>query len=84
MPQRTSGSAASERSRDFRPGAGRWHGEGLVFDEFRHVATTSTLLLAHGLIEREGEVVYMQRLEKLVLREFGTTIDRVSMSRDFH
>jgi error-prone DNA polymerase len=55
-----------------------------VFDEFRHVATTSALLLAHGLIEREGEVVYIvvQRLEKLVLRELGGKI--ASMSRDFH
>jgi error-prone DNA polymerase len=57
-----------------------------IFDEFRHVATTSSLLLAHGLIERDGEVVYVvvQRLEKLVVRALGTRIDEVSMSRDFH
>jgi error-prone DNA polymerase len=57
-----------------------------IFDEFRHVATTSSFLLAHGLIEREGEVVYIvvQRLEKLVVRALGTTIEHVSMSRDFH
>jgi error-prone DNA polymerase len=56
-----------------------------VFDEFRHVATTSALLLAHGLIEREGEVVYIvvQRLEKLVLRELAGG-QLASMSRDFH
>jgi error-prone DNA polymerase len=57
-----------------------------IFDEFRHVATTSALLLAHGLIEREGEVVYVvvQRLEKLVVAALDTRIERVSMSRDFH
>jgi error-prone DNA polymerase len=67
-----------------------------IFDEFRHVATTSALLLAHGLIEREpggpggdppaGEVVYVvvQKLEKLVVRSLGTRIDEVSTSRDFH
>jgi error-prone DNA polymerase len=56
-----------------------------IFDEFRHVATTSTLLLAHGLIEREGEVVYIvvQRLEKLVVTALQP-IESVSMSRDFH
>jgi error-prone DNA polymerase len=57
-----------------------------IFDEFRHVATTSSLLLAHGLIEREGEVVYIvvQRLEKLSVRALGAKIEQVSMSRDFH
>jgi error-prone DNA polymerase len=67
-----------------------------IFDEFRHVATTSSLLLAHGLIEREpggpggtppaGEVVYVvvQRLEKLVVKSLGTRLDQVPMSRDFH
>jgi error-prone DNA polymerase len=57
-----------------------------IFDEFRHVATTSALLLAHGLIEREGEVVYIvvQRLEMLVVRALGETIDRHAISRDFH
>jgi error-prone DNA polymerase len=57
-----------------------------IFDEFRHVATTSALLLAHGLIEREGEVVYIvvQRLEKLVVPALGKKIESGSMSRDFH
>jgi error-prone DNA polymerase len=57
-----------------------------IFDEFRHVATTSSLLLAHGLIEREGEVVYIvvQRLEKLLVPSLGARIEDVSMSRDFH
>jgi error-prone DNA polymerase len=57
-----------------------------IFDEYRHVATTSALLLAHGLIEREGEVVYIvvQRLEKLVVPALGPRIESVSMSRDFH
>jgi error-prone DNA polymerase len=57
-----------------------------VFEEFRHVATTSALLLAHGLIEREGEVVYIvvQRLEKLSIPALGKKMESVSMSRDFH
>jgi error-prone DNA polymerase len=57
-----------------------------IFDEFRHVATTSALLLAHGLIEREGEVVYIvvQRLEKLAVPALGKKIESGSMSRDFH
>jgi error-prone DNA polymerase len=57
-----------------------------IFEEFRHVATTSALLLAHGLIEREGEVVYVvvQRLEKLVVAALDPKIESVSMSRDFH
>jgi error-prone DNA polymerase len=52
-----------------------------VFDELRHVATTSALLTAHGKIERDGEVVYVvvSRLERLVVPQ---TIP--SMSRDFH
>jgi error-prone DNA polymerase len=68
-----------------------------TFEELRHVATTSTLLLAHGKIEREGEVVYVivEKLEALALRDrakrgpapraarvIETTIP--SMSRDFH
>jgi error-prone DNA polymerase len=52
-----------------------------VFDRFRHVATTSTLLLGHGKIERDGEVIYIvtSSVERL-------TISRAipSMSRDFH
>jgi error-prone DNA polymerase len=52
-----------------------------VFDELRHVATTSSLLLARGSIEREGEVVYIvaRALEPLSIREAMP-----SMSRDFH
>jgi error-prone DNA polymerase len=51
-----------------------------VFDAFRHVATTSSLLLAHGKIERDGDVLYVivERLEPLERRSFP------SMSRDFH
>ncbi len=52
-----------------------------VFDRLRHVATTSSLLAAHGKIERDGEVVYVvvKRLERLSIpREIP------SMSRDFH
>ena len=52
-----------------------------IFERFRHVATTSTLLLAHGKIEREGEVVYVvvNRVERLVIPQAMP-----SMSRDFH
>jgi error-prone DNA polymerase len=52
-----------------------------VFDELRHVATTSSLLLARGAIEREGEVVYIvtRALKPLSIREAVP-----SMSRDFH
>ena len=40
-----------------------------LFEEFRHVATTSSLLVAHGKIEREGSVVYIvaQKLERMRL-----------------
>jgi len=57
-----------------------------VFEAFRHVATTSPLLVAHGIIEREGAVVYVvvQRLERLVTAALGTRLDEVSASRDFH
>ncbi len=64
-----------------------------VFEEQRHVATTSTLLVAHGKIERtttkkEGEkqtdVVYLvvDRLEPLSLS--GTSEQPRTVSRDFH
>jgi error-prone DNA polymerase len=51
-----------------------------VFDNFRHVATTSSLLIAHGKTERDGDVLYVivNRLEPLEQRRFP------SMSRDFH
>jgi error-prone DNA polymerase len=50
-----------------------------TFERWRHVATTSSLLVAHGKVEREGQVVYVvpDRLERLSL------YDVPSMSRDF-
>ena len=66
-----------------------------VFERFRHVATTSALLMAEGKIEREGEVVYVvvQRLAPLGMNGMGgaaneqpvdAPIEVPSMSRDFH
>jgi error-prone DNA polymerase len=59
-----------------------------VFEQFRHVATASTLLLAHGKVEREGEVVYIvvEKLEPLAMRvpEARPVAAAPSMSRDFH
>jgi error-prone DNA polymerase len=51
-----------------------------TFERWRHVATTSSLLVAHGKVERQGEVVYVvpDRLERLTL------YDVPAMSRDFH
>ena len=51
-----------------------------TFEKWRHVATTSSMLVAHGKVERQGEVVYVvpDRLEKL------TMLDAPAMSRDFH
>ena len=51
-----------------------------TFERWRHVATTSSMLVAHGKIEREGEVIYVipDRLERLEL------YDVPHMSRDFH
>ena len=51
-----------------------------TFEKWRHVATTSSMLVAHGKVERQGEVVYVvpDRLEKLGL------YDVPAMSRDFH
>ncbi len=51
-----------------------------TFERWRHVATSSSLLVAHGKIEREGEVIYVipNRLERLSL------YDVPAMSRDFH
>jgi error-prone DNA polymerase len=50
-----------------------------TFDRWRHVATTSAVLAAHGKVERQGEVVYVvpDRLESL-------SLDVRNMSRDFH
>ena len=44
------------------------------------MATTSSLLAAHGKVEREGEVVYVvpDRLERLSL------LAAPAISRDFH
>jgi error-prone DNA polymerase len=59
-----------------------------VFEDLRHVATTSSLLLAHGKIEREGEVVYIvvRDLEPLRLNEEPSRESEplAAMSRDFH
>jgi error-prone DNA polymerase len=51
-----------------------------TFERWRHVATTSSMLVAHGKIERQGDVIYVipDRLERLGLS------DMPSMSRDFH
>ncbi len=51
-----------------------------TFERWRHVATTSSMLVAHGKIERDRSVVYIvpDRLERLQL------IDVPAMSRDFH
>ncbi len=52
-----------------------------VFERFRRVATTSTLLVARGTIEREREVIHVRvdSLEPLVARE----LQLPAMSRDF-
>jgi len=56
-----------------------------VFEAMRHIATAYPLLVAHGLIEREGTVVYVvvQRLEPLVTPALGRWLDGLSASRDF-
>jgi error-prone DNA polymerase len=53
-----------------------------TFDRWRHVATTSSLLAAHGKVERDGDVVYVvpERLEALGLSDGK---DLPSASRDF-
>ncbi len=57
-----------------------------VFEQLRHVATTSGLLMAHGKVERQEEVVYIvvDRLERLRLRDAGNATPLQHMSRDFH
>ncbi len=65
-----------------------------IFEQFRHVATTSTLLVVEGKIEREGEVVYIvaQRLSRMAMPAVPTDPQRSNslevvvpeMSRDFH
>jgi error-prone DNA polymerase len=54
-----------------------------VFERFRHVATTSALLLAEGKIERDGEVIYVvvSRLSPLTMKGVP---EIPTMSRDFH
>ena len=50
-----------------------------TFERWRHVATTSSLLAAHGKVERDGSVVYVipERLEPVLLTGMP------SASRDF-
>jgi error-prone DNA polymerase len=50
-----------------------------TFERWRHVATTSAMLAAHGKVERDGDVIYVvpDRLEALKLG------DMPSASRDF-
>jgi error-prone DNA polymerase len=50
-----------------------------TFERWRHVATTSSMLAAHGKVERDGDVIYVvpDRLETLALG------DMPSASRDF-
>jgi error-prone DNA polymerase len=57
-----------------------------IFEAFRHVATAYPLLLAHGIIEREGKVVYLvvQRLEPLVTPALQGRAEPWVVSRDFH
>ena len=51
-----------------------------TFEKMRHVATTSSMLVAHGKVERQGDVIYVvpDKLEPLHLMEVP------GMSRDFH
>jgi error-prone DNA polymerase len=50
-----------------------------TFDAFRHVATTASMLLVRGKVERQGDVIYVvpDHLESLSL------VDVPGMSRDF-
>jgi error-prone DNA polymerase len=50
-----------------------------TFERWRHVATTSSMLVAHGKVERDGDVIYVvpERLEALSLAGMP------SASRDF-
>jgi error-prone DNA polymerase len=51
-----------------------------TFERWRHIATTSSMLVAHGKVERQGDVIYVvpDRLERLSMYDVPT------MSRDFH
>ncbi|WP_394848999.1 error-prone DNA polymerase [Pendulispora brunnea] len=60
-----------------------------VFDEYRHIATTSPLLLVRGKLEREGEVVYViaEHMAPLSLPRGKDPISHSPFpgkSRDFH
>jgi error-prone DNA polymerase len=58
-----------------------------TFETWRHVATTSSMLVAHGEVERQGDVVYVvpDKLEPMGLQGVLRTRDEVpAMSRDFH
>ena len=60
-----------------------------VFEALRHIATAYPLLIAHGIIERDGadgKVVYVvvQRLEPLVTPALHGKLHGLSASRDFH
>jgi error-prone DNA polymerase len=57
-----------------------------VFEKLRHVATTSGMLLAHGKVERQEEVVYIvvDRLERVRMTLAGPRARLPQMSRDFH
>ncbi len=55
------------------------------FERWRHVATTSSLLAAHGKVERDGAVIYVvpDRLERLELPVTAGAAAMPSASRDF-
>jgi DNA polymerase III alpha subunit len=57
-----------------------------TFERFRHVATTSSMLLAHGKVERQGQVIYVvpTYLEPLVAPAETSSTGMPTMSRDFH
>jgi error-prone DNA polymerase len=58
-----------------------------VFEAHRHVATTSSILLVTGTIERQGRVVYVtaERLSPLSIpRSDSQATEFRAMSRDFH
>ena len=53
-----------------------------VFERFRRVARLSRVMLAHGHIERQGEVVHLHVHELESLDDQMEAV--VSRSRDFH
>ena len=57
-----------------------------TFEKWRGVATTSSMLAAHGKVEKQGDVVYVvpDRLERIGLGEPSRPAEDIpSMSRDF-